>query len=83
MLKKCKQRIEADATDQWAIDVLARVEDCVDFVAAESRYHSNYLLRFNQNKASEKIDEPKSENHYKSSWIAFPKLAIGYILLSS
>ena len=33
---------------------------CVDFVAAESRYHSNCLLRFNQNKASEKINEPKS-----------------------
>ena len=60
MLEKCKQRIEADATDQWAVDALARVEDCVDFVAAESRYHSNCLLRFNQNKASEKIDEPKS-----------------------
>ena len=60
MLKKCKQRIEADVTYQWAIDVLARVEDCVDLVAAESRYHSNCLLRFNQNKASEKIDEPKS-----------------------
>ena len=40
--------------------MLARVEDCVDFVAAESRYHSNCLLRFNQNKASEKINEPKS-----------------------
>ena len=60
MLKKCKQRIEADVTYQWAIDVLARVEDCVDLVAAESRYHSNCLLRFNQNKPSEKIDEPKS-----------------------
>ena len=60
MLQKCKQRIKADVTDQWAIDVLARVEDCFDFVAAESRYHSNCLLRFNQNKASEKIEEPKS-----------------------
>ena len=60
MLKKCKQRIEADATDQWTNDVLARVEDCVDFVAAESWCHSNCLLRFNQNKALEKIVEPKS-----------------------
>lgn len=39
MLKKCKERIETDDKDQWAIDVLARVEDCIDFVAAESRYH--------------------------------------------
>ena len=60
MLEKCKQRIEADATDQWAVNVLARVEDCVDFVATQSRYHFNCLLRFNQNKASERIDEPKS-----------------------
>ena len=40
MLEKCKQRIEADATDQWAVDVLARVEDCVDFVEAERRHHT-------------------------------------------
>ena len=27
MLEKSKQRIEADAADQWTVDVLARVED--------------------------------------------------------
>ena len=60
MIKKCRQRLQTDVADEWAIDVLARVEDCVDFVAAESQYHSNCLLRFNQNKASQKLGEPKS-----------------------
>ena len=58
--EECKQRMEADATDQWAIDVLARVEDCADFVVAESWYHSNCLLRFNRNKTSDKINKPTS-----------------------
>ena len=38
MMKRCRQRIEEDSTDQWAIDVLSRVEGCVDFVAVKSRY---------------------------------------------
>ena len=59
ILKRCKQRIEADATGQCPVNVLARLEDCVNFVAAEKQYHFNCLLRFIQNKASEKIDEPK------------------------
>ena len=59
MMKRCRQRIEEDSTDQWAIDVLSRVEGCVDFVAAESRYHSNCLLRFNQNKEPQKKNKPK------------------------
>ena len=58
-MKRCRQRIEEDSTDQWAIDVLSRVEGCVDFVAAESRYHSNCLLRFNLNKEPQKKSEPK------------------------
>ena len=59
MIKRCRQRIEEDSTDQWAIDVLSSVEGCVDFVAAESSYHSNCLLRFNQNKEPQKKNEPK------------------------
>ena len=60
MLKKCKKRLEVDVEDKWAIDVLASVEDCADFVAAESRYHSNCFVRFNRDKTAEKVENPRS-----------------------
>ena len=35
-----------NAGDKWALEVLGRVKDCSDFVAAERRYHVNCYVYF-------------------------------------
>lgn len=31
IVKKCRQQLEVDAKDKWAVDVLSRVEGCATF----------------------------------------------------
>ena len=39
ILKNCETRLTQIPEDLWTLEVKGRVNDCVDFVAAEARYH--------------------------------------------
>ena len=39
VLKICENRISKDANDAWAVEVKGRINECIDFVASEARYH--------------------------------------------
>lgn len=43
---RCEERMKENSEDQWALEVLVRVNDCSDFVAAEGRYHVHCYVRF-------------------------------------
>ena len=50
----------ASRNDSWANDVRNRVEGCIDFVAAEARYHRNCYIAFMRNISSSKpLGRPK------------------------
>ena len=43
---RCEVHMRENMEDQWALEVLGRVKDCSDFVAAEGHYHVNCYARF-------------------------------------
>lgn len=48
--------------DAWAKDVHSRIEGCIDFVAAEARYHSKCYFAFMQSVSSKiSVGRPKDE----------------------
>ena len=55
----CQERMKEDVEDKWAIEVLARVNDCSDFVAAGSRYHVNCYARFSSQRDVVKVQNSK------------------------
>jgi len=52
--KYCTDRLREDSGNEWAQAVLARVEGCIDLVAAEARYHSSCYLLFSSTASSSK-----------------------------
>ena len=55
MLSICEKRLEENCDDQWALDVQSKILHCIDFIAAEARYHHNCQLYFRM--AKNKIDQ--------------------------
>lgn len=45
-LDMSEKRLNSNPNDEWALKVKARINDCIDFVAAETRYHHNCQLRY-------------------------------------
>ena len=43
---RCEEHMRENTEGQWALEVLGRVKDCSDFVAAEGRYQVNCYSRF-------------------------------------
>ena len=41
-----EESMRENTEDQWALEVLGRVKDYSDFVAAEGCYHVNFYARF-------------------------------------
>lgn len=59
VLDTCKSKLESNADDEWALQVQKRTLECIDFVAAEARYHRSCRLQFeNQNPST---DEPNAK----------------------
>ena len=50
MLETCSTRLSFDPSDEWALAVQSRVHLCIDFIAAEVRYHHDCQLRFRMEK---------------------------------
>ena len=46
ILDNCKTRLENNEDDEWGFQVQSRITDCIDFIAAEARYHHNCRLHF-------------------------------------
>ena len=46
ILEICNKRIGDNPNDDWALEVKGRITNCVDFVAAEARYHQDCRIRF-------------------------------------
>ena len=55
----CNKRICENETDSWAIAVQTKINGCLDFVAAEARYHGNCYLRFSGVKSVTTATTPK------------------------
>ena len=60
ILDTCTSRLEKNASDEWALQVQTKALDCIDFVAAEARYHRNCRLRFETTLSSVKDDLQKT-----------------------
>ena len=52
-----EESMRENTEDQWALEVLGRVKDYSDFVAAEGCYHVNFYTRFCSQR-----DPKKAEN---------------------
>ena len=46
IIKDCTKRLQKNENDAWALAVKGRVNNCVDFVATEARYHQNCRVLF-------------------------------------
>lgn len=46
IVKNCEKRLQKKQYDAWAMEVEGRVNNCVDFVAVEARYHQNCRVLF-------------------------------------
>ena len=67
VLAICKTRLEENGEDQWALEVQRRGMDCIDFVAAEVRYHKSCSLRFQTKKVvGSPNDPPKQKGRCKN-----------------
>ena len=53
ILRNCHQRIDEHRDDEWAPQVQGRVYSCIDFVAAEARYHAACYTRFSARKLAQ------------------------------
>ena len=63
--RSCQGRLEKKANDNWAIEVQGRIKSCIDFVAAESKYHTDCFARFTQQKemkSSENLQSGRKVN---------------------
>ena len=57
---RCEERMRENAEGEWTIEVIARVNDCSDFVAAESRYHVNCYARFSCQRDAKKVENSQA-----------------------
>jgi len=46
ILEHCDSRLNACATDRWALDIQGRMQSCCDLIAEEALYHVNCYHRF-------------------------------------
>ena len=61
MLNICKDRLRNNPDDQWALEVQSNIFHCIDFVAAEARYHHNCQLTFRMGKDYNKEETPAKQ----------------------
>ena len=56
ILRNCCQRIDKHRDNEWALQVQRRVYSCIDFVAAEARYHAARYTRFFARKLAQETE---------------------------
>ena len=71
ILDTCKTRLMNNVGDEWALKVQSRIQDCIDFVASEARYHQICRLRFQTSKNLS--DEQKGQRKNEEMMECFQK----------
>ena len=46
LLQTCSSRLSINPSGKWAFTVQLRINHCIDFITAETRYHHHYQLQF-------------------------------------
>ena len=70
ILKNCDDRIFNDSSDAWALEIKGRVNDCIDFVASEARYHQNCRALFSSGRqlVGDKSSGRPANNNLKNAF---------------
>ena len=58
-LETCKSRLQKDNDDKLALEVQSRISNCIDFIAAEARYHTQCMSLFKSEKKFERSKQNK------------------------
>ena len=71
--------MKKDVEDEWAIEVLAPVNDCSDFVAAESRYHVNCYARFSSQRNAGKVENSQAGRKASTEMMGYLEFACDWL----
>ena len=71
MLDICNERLSVNPEDPWALSIQLHVYQCIDFVAAEARYHQGCQVKFRLKRGLESDTIASGRKRNKAMMVVF------------